>query len=217
MLIAEARWIRDRLGELPDSDFPLVNVGAHNANFRTHVQPWVQQDVFAPLQRRGVQVLHLDIVDEPGVDIVADVTTAEGRAAIAATGARTLLCSNLLEHVADPAPVLAMLLASIPPGGNLLLTGPTAYPHHPNPIDTMFRPDARDMAAQIPADFEIAERADITCRRLAYYDAMRPWGRARIAGRALLPFLRPAGWWQRVKWLNTRTAAYALLVRRPMS
>jgi hypothetical protein len=214
VLIAEAKWIGAALAALPDDAFPLAHVGCQTEEFRTVVQPWVDEFVFAPLRARGRTVVHVDIRKAPGVDLIADVTTAAGQEAIRDTGARTLLCANLLEHVPDAQHVLDDLLAIVPAGGHLLVSGPLVFPYHPDPIDTMFRPTWEEMSRRVGPDWAVVAGENIVDHRLAYYDSMRPRGRLRIAGRVALPFLRPKGWLTRVRDLATRTSCYALLVRR---
>jgi hypothetical protein len=214
MLIAEAEWIGRELAGLPDDAFPLINVGCQTEAFRTEVQPWIEEHVFGPVGRRGRAVVNVDLRDEPGVDVVADVTTTAGQDAVRAAGGSTVLCANVLEHVPDPRSVLDGLMAAVPPGGYLLLSGPRAFPYHPDPIDTMFRPSWEEAAGMLGPDFEVLQGADVQCRRMAYYYGLRPWGRLRLAARLVTPFVRPAQWRERVAWTPRHASAYVLLARR---
>lgn len=47
----------------------------------------------------------------------------------------TVLCMNVLEHVRDPARVLAEIRRVLRPGGFLLFGVPFLYPYHPDPDD----------------------------------------------------------------------------------
>jgi len=214
MLIAEAQWIGAALDSLPDEAFPLAHVGCQTEEFRTRTQPWVQEYVFTPLLRRGRAVVHVDIRDEPGVDLVADVTTERGQQLIHSRGARTVLCANLLEHVPDPKRVLDGLTAGVPEGGYLVLTGPLAFPYHPDPIDTMFRPTWQQMAELVGPEFSVLQGGEIRCRRLGYYYGLQRCGKLRLVARILLPFVKPAGWRERVRWSARHTSCYALVLRR---
>ena len=49
---------------------------------------------------------------------------------------KTILCSNLLEHVPSPSRMAERITGLVPPGGVLLVTVPNSYPYHPDPIDT---------------------------------------------------------------------------------
>ena len=106
--------------------------------------------MFAPLRRRGTAVRFADLKDRPGVDIVADLMTDDGLARLRAAGAGTVLCCNVLEHVPDAAAFASRLASLVGPAGRLVVTVPHRYPHHNDPIDTMFRPDVAALTALFP-------------------------------------------------------------------
>ena len=60
---------------------------------------------------------------------------------------RTVLCLNVFEHVTDRTALADSLVASLPPGGLLVVTVPKRYPYHADPIDTLFRPTSTELAA----------------------------------------------------------------------
>jgi hypothetical protein len=214
VLIRESEWVGKALQALPDDAFPLVNVGCQTREFREVSQPWVSENIFAPLDAANRKVLHVDIRPDVGVDLVADVTSAEGQAAIRASGARSVLCTNLLEHVPDPSAVLEHLADMVPVGGYLVVTGPLRFPYHADPIDTMYRPTAAEMADQIGPSFSVVESEDILCERGARYYSFRPGGRARLVARLLTPFIRFSEWRVTATWAFRRTSAYAVVAKR---
>ena len=58
--------------------FPLLlNLGSSSTEIREVVQPWIENQVFRPLRVRGVEVIHVDMRELPGVDVRADVTDPE--------------------------------------------------------------------------------------------------------------------------------------------
>ncbi len=124
---------------------PLLNVGSATSEFREQMQPWIDQSIFAPLRRRGVPVDHLDIQGGDGIDIHGDLTDDSFMAGLASRGYRSLLCCNLLEHLPDPAAICARLELLVSVGGYLVVTVPFRFPYHPDPIDTMFRPELVDL------------------------------------------------------------------------
>ena len=151
MLTAEARWIGKAISHLDIGKVsPLLNVGSATAEFREQVQPWIDQEIFAPLRKRDVAVDHLDIQDGEGIDLRGDLTDDSFVATLGSRGYRALLCCNLLEHVNDPAAISAKLERLVPIGGYLIVTVPNRFPYHPDPIDTMFRPDPADLAKLFP-------------------------------------------------------------------
>lgn len=171
MFPQEAAWIAATLAALPSERMaPVLDIGAADLAFRTVEQPWIEREVFAPLRRRHIPVAFADVKDGPGVDIVADLTTAEGACRLRAAGAGLVLCCNVLEHVPDAADFARRLAGLVGPGGRLVVTVPHRYPHHRDPIDTMFRPNAEELAALFPAC--ATERAAIV-RTGSYRDEFR--------------------------------------------
>jgi hypothetical protein len=151
MLTAEAHWIGQTLSQLSTEKVsPLLNVGSATAAFREQVQPWIDQEIFAPLRKRGVVVHHLDIQEGEGIDLRGDLTDDFFMAGLGSRGYRALLCCNLLEHVPEPAAICAKLEGLVPVGGYLIITVPNRFPYHPDPIDTMFRPDVAGLVRLFP-------------------------------------------------------------------
>lgn len=185
MFPREAAWIGQKLAKIPAGELsPLVDIGASSA------KPWIDELICAPLRARGVEIVHLNIVDRPGVDLVADILTDEGFAKVAALKPRMVLCCNVLEHVEDAGSFARRCVDLLTAQGRLLVTVPRAYPHHRAPIDTMFRPTPEEVAALIPE----AEMTHSALLPMGYYwDEIRrrPWILSRQILRAPFPFL---GW-----------------------
>jgi hypothetical protein len=78
MSIRESEWLGRRLASLPsDQLFPLLNVGSSTEEYRTIMQPWIDQNIFAPIRSRGGKVYHLDMKQARGVDIVGGLLDSE--------------------------------------------------------------------------------------------------------------------------------------------
>jgi len=165
VLTAEAEWLEARLAGLTRADAPLLNVGSASAAFRREVQPWIEARVFAPLSRREIAVLHQDLAPAPGVDLVGDLGDPAVCAEIARHGVRSIVCSNVLEHVVERERIAGALAALLPPGGRLFVTVPHRFPHHPDPIDTMYRPTVPELLALFPA-LRLVASAALPCGRL---------------------------------------------------
>ena len=43
---------------------------------RKAVQPWIEDEIFCPLRDRGIEIVHVDMRESPGVDIQVDLTDA---------------------------------------------------------------------------------------------------------------------------------------------
>ena len=151
MFRKEAAWIADRLKTMGAADIgPIVNIGSSTDRFRTVQQPWIDEVLFNPLSKRDVRVVHLDLKEAEGVDLIADILSEEGFSAAKAVRPRTVLLCNVLEHVHDPARVAQRAFDLVEDGGRMFVSVPRSYPHHPDPFDTMFRPTPQEVAALVP-------------------------------------------------------------------
>ena len=74
----------------------------------------------------------VDVVAGPAVTIVADIQHCP---VIPDNTYDVVVCTQVLEHVANPFLAAAELFRILKPGGRLLLTVPAAYPYHAVPRD----------------------------------------------------------------------------------
>lgn len=214
----ESEWLGQRLGGLPDDViFPLLNVGSSTLEFRTRTQPYIEQDIFGPLRIRSAQVYHLDIKSAPGVDLVGDLLDPKFLEKITQMQIRSVLMSNILEHVAHRQPICDAVMKVIPSGGYLFVSGPHRYPHHADPIDTMFRPSIEEMHAHFPGT-KIVDSAIISSGNWRQWDVAergRPLG--RTIGRLFTPFYRPSKWWELARqapYILKHISAFVLILRK---
>lgn len=198
----EAIWLSQTLAAIDANRLsPLINLGSGTREFRERERPWIRDRIMAPLIARGVRVVHCDIRDGDGIDLRADILDVRGFENARAVGAAALLCTNVLEHVPDPARFARRCMDLVAPGGLLILTVPHSYPHHRDPVDTMFRPTPEEIAALFP-DCRIVGRAIIETG--SYRDNLRkrPWIIFRQISRLPFPFL---GW---TKWKRSMMKFY---------
>jgi hypothetical protein len=213
----EARWLAAQLREIPvDALSPMLNVGSSTKRFREVKQPWIARDVFAPLVAAGCRVIHLDMTMADGVDLSGDLLDPMFQQKIAALGARSVFCSNVLEHVTDRAALARLLETIVPPAGYLIVTVPRQFPYHPDPIDTLFRPDLDALRALFPRTRLIAGEV-VDCGTI--WDTMgRSWPQllARIAWLPLF-FVRHRRWIgnvQKLRAVRSRASATCAVLQR---
>ncbi len=198
MQILESEWLGERLEALPDEDlFPLLDVGSSTLDYRTRIQPYVEQNIFAPLQRRGGRVWHADIKAAPGIDLVGDLLDPGFVVRCKELGVRSAAVFNVLHHVPDWRSLATAVERIVPSMGYIFVSGPHRFPRQLDPIDTMFRPDLEQVAALFPA-------ADVVDGAILDSGNWRQWKRAERGNRSLpralarlaTPFDRPAKWWE---------------------
>lgn len=143
----EADWLRSAIEQAGvAAASPMLHLGSSTAEFREVRRPHIHNHLFAPLQRGGFEVIHADLKSAPGVDLVGDIFDPEFVASLRSRGFRSVLLSNLLEHVSDPRTVARICEEIVGKGGLIFVSGPYDYPFHADPIDTMFRPTPRELA-----------------------------------------------------------------------
>jgi hypothetical protein len=218
MNLLESQWLAERLASIPDDAlFPLLNIGSSTLEFRTRTQPYIEKNVFAPLRARGGQVYHLDIKKTAGVDISGNLLDPTLIEKITALQINSIMISNVLEHVTSRQQICEVALEILPPGGYLFVTGPHNYPHHPDPIDTMFRPTVAEMHAHFPGT-RIVDTAIIDSgnwREWNLAERGRPLWRA--LARLLVPLYRPTQWWQLARqspYIFKHITAFALVLQK---
>jgi SAM-dependent methyltransferase len=85
------------------------------------------------LTARGVEVTSLDVEDRAGeVDLIADL---QDMPAVADASIRTVLCTQVLEHLPRPWDALAEIRRVLVPGGHLILSVPHLSVIHEAPHD----------------------------------------------------------------------------------
>ncbi|MCS7167561.1 MAG: hypothetical protein RMI91_06045 [Gemmatales bacterium] len=183
MLVEEARWFGRQLANYPMEQLsPMLNVGSQTLHFRRYVQPWIEQYVFAPLERRGVRVLHADLRPGAGVDLVGDVTEESFLAQLRTYQFRALFCANLLEHVPEPQKLAIRLVQILPASAWIFVSCPRVFPYHPDPIDNGLRPTVAQLAGLFPYTKLIAGE-EVACGALWEYvlARLRAWLQERRA------------------------------------
>ncbi len=213
----EAVWLFDRLRRV-DADLlsPVLNLGSSTREYREVEQPWIHDELIGPLSRRGVRFLHADLKDDDGVDVSGDVFDDAHFDLLKALGAKTVLCCNMLEHVLDPGGLARRCQALVPAGGRIAVTVPRSYPHHRDPIDTLFRPTPEDVTALFD-DVEVIEGAVITTGSYRDQICARPWIVFRHVFRAPFPFLGFERWkrsMRKLYWVSHPYLQTCVLLRK---
>lgn len=219
MLKNECTWISRAVFAAPeDAVFPLLNLGSCSLAYRR--QAFIWDDIERPALERGRKIVNVDLEPAEGVDIAGDILDRSLQLRLAALGCRSILCSNLLEHVEDAGAVAAAITGLLPPGGYAFVTVPYRFRHHPHPIDNGLRPTVEELAALFPR-LALVRGKTVTCGREYRVD---PWGwrqllgaLARVAVPVPLQEGRRAGAAKRLRALLGPVSATCVVLRRPGS
>lgn len=148
MRVSEAAYIGARLREIPvDQLSPILNLGSSSEAFRTQTHPHIDREIFFPLVAKGARVIHADLKEDRGVDIVGDVYDTRFQDQCRELRPRTVVCCNILEHVTDPPRFARIVSSLVPSHGYVVVSVPHSYPFHADPIDTLFRPSPSEIVS----------------------------------------------------------------------
>jgi len=170
MLIEEAKWLGEKLYNLGNEHFPMINIGSSTSVFRTQIQPHIDEYIFKRLIKQGKKVFHADIKEAEGVDLVGDVNDEKFISQVKNLQIKSVFSSNLLEHLISPQMVCRHLEDMLDSGGILMVSVPHLYPYHRDPIDTKFRPSINELCSLFPnctlLDGKIITSADTHAKAL---------------------------------------------------
>ena len=146
MFREESLWIKDAIEKLQPAAAKneVANIGSSTEYFRKTIQPHIHNNIIISLENAGWKVVNVDLKNEPGVDLAADVTKPGFATPFKDRFALTI-CTNLLEHVEDINLVVSNLVDITKPGGYILMTVPYKYKIHLDPIDNGFRPTPNEI------------------------------------------------------------------------
>jgi hypothetical protein len=192
MLIREAKWFATRMAALPDDAlFPMLNLGSQTGEFRKTEQPWLERYIFEPLERRG-EVVHTDLQTGEGIELSGDLSDPAFRERLRSLRFQSIVCSNLLEHVANRDEFVRYITPILPVGGLLFVSVPNRFPYHPDPIDTLYRPTPAELAALFPGT-EIVDKAIVNCGTYTrYLVSSFCWSPLRMLGKFVPRRMKPA-------------------------
>jgi hypothetical protein len=155
MRTSEAAFIGAQLQDIPvDQLTPVLNLGSSNARFRKQTHPHVDREIFFPLEARGAHVIHADLKQDEGIDIVGDVYDPAFQAQCRRLQPQMVLCCNILEHVRNAAGFADIVSGLVPANGYLVVSVPHSYPFHADPIDTLFRPAPSEVVSLFGSAFD---------------------------------------------------------------
>lgn len=220
MQVLESQWLGRQLARVPDEElFPLLDIGSSTLEYRTQQQPYIQENLYAPLEKRAGRIWSADIKAAPGVDFTGDLLDPRFEAQLAALQVPSALVLNILQHVLDPPAFCRAVQRIVRPGGIVFLSGPHRFPRHFDPIDNRFRPDVLDVLALFPGA-TLVDSAIIDAGNWRQWNPAERGGRglSRTLARACLPFYRPSKWLEvavQIPYVIKHIKTWAVVLRLP--
>lgn len=213
MLEAEARWFSQEIKKIGYQEIcPMCNIGSSTGPFMTEQQPWIHDYIFGPLRTTQYIVKHVDIKPGPGIDIVGDLSDHRFLEELSCHNFKSIFFLNVLEHLVEREIVCESLLSLIPVGGYIFVSCPRHYPYHPDPIDTMFRPDVNELAALFKGtrlmSGEIVRGGNLITNEQSITK------RILIVARMMVPFYRPGNWLRNWHYLFQPYSATCVVLQK---
>lgn len=218
MLKNESKWLSNNIYSLNSTDvFPILNIGSSTKKFREQTQPWIDANLFYYAREKNYPVIHMDIKKDVGVDIAGNLSDETFFKELQKLDIKSILCANLLEHVPNPKEMCNLISSLIPKGGYLFVTVPHEYPYHPDPLDTLFRPNVAELEAMFP-NLKLLNGEVVYD---ATYNGGLSWPRPLFVLffliRIMLPFYQPKKWChslKKVPWLFKKTSVTCLVLQK---
>ena len=135
MLFEESKWIGNEIIKICKPGSSVLNIGSSNLKHRVTIQPHMEKHIFKPLSEKEINVIHTDIQNDEGVDIVGDLTNQDFISILKKKKYDLILCSNVLEHLTDKKLVIDAISQILPKNGFAIITVPFNYPYHLNRIN----------------------------------------------------------------------------------
>ncbi len=203
MFVEESVWISNSLQKLEVKNItPLLNIGSSTAHFREVEQAFINDNIFKRIIAKGVKVVHTDLQEDQGVDLVGDLVDTKFINTLKELKFNSIICSNLFEHLEEATriKICKVLNEILEKNGYLVLTVPHTYPYHEDPIDTWYRPNLKELAYCFPT-FEIIEQS-IVESNLSYFDELkiRPKNLVISILKIFMPFYKYKQWLNDVKY-----------------
>lgn len=207
MLIEESIWISKKIKEiLPEEPFPVLNVGSSTLKYRTVTQSFIQKNIFSLFDDEKNQVIHLDMKEDEGIDMVGDLYNEEFRNTIKNLKPKLILCNNILMYLnAKTRTELAKILYEIlDKDGYLIITNSHVFPPAHDPVESYYRASPKKMHNELFDSFNVLD-SQIVQTHFSFYDYLKSKPKVVLVKiiRFFLPFYKSKEWWFMLKYYCT--------------
>ncbi len=172
MFVEESVWIKEALEKIEDIDgVNAIDIGSADLFTRTRLQPHIQQNLYAPLEKRKIKIFSTDKRNEPGVDYCINLCQDELLVNTIKTKFGLIIAANVLEHLYNRENAIKNILSLLDlQTGYLLITVPNNYFRH-DEDDTMYRPTPDSLLTFIEkyASFTVIKKDLLRINQASYY------------------------------------------------
>ena len=162
MLYEESLWFKNTIQKHAQQGALVLNIGSSTKEFIEITQPYIKANLFDEFAKKNCIVKNIDIKQADGVDFVGDVTDPSFINQLKQQNASFIICSNLLEHLAERTAFCEALVKIMNSDTKLIISVPYHFPYHEDPIDTMYRPDLNELQLAFPS-LKLVEGQIVDC------------------------------------------------------
>lgn len=162
MLYEESLWFKNTIQKYAQPNSLVLNIGSSTKEFIEVTQPYIKANLFDEFAKKNCLVKNIDIKQAEGVDLVGDVTDPAFIEKLKQLNASFIICSNLLEHLTERTAFCEALVKILNADTKLIISVPYNFPYHEDPIDTMYRPDLKELQQAFP-NLKLVEGKIVDC------------------------------------------------------
>ena len=222
MLVEESIWIAEKIKEiLPEEPFPVLNIGSSTLVYRTKKQPFIQNNIFNLFSDEKKQVIHLDMKEDEGIDLVGDLSDENFRRLVKNLKPKLILCNNILMYLnKNTRKELSKILFEIlDENGYLIITNSLVFPPSPDPVEAYHRATPEKMYKSLFANFYLIDQ-NIAKTEYSFYKFLKSKPKLILIKllRFFMPWYKSKEWWFMMKYylsgIKKNYSATCLLLKK---
>lgn len=212
MLYEESLWFKKIIHQYAQPNSLVLNIGSSTKEFIEITQPYIKTNLFDEFAKKNCVVKNIDIKQAEGVDLVGDVTEPVFIEKLKNLNASFIICSNLLEHLTERTAFCEALVKIMNADTKLIVSVPYSFPYHEDPIDTMYRPNLKDLQIAFPTLKQI-EGEIVDCGSYLNFSnknnttLSKHYNFLKISGAAILAFFISKAKFEKLSWIFKRISA----------
>ena len=222
MLVEESIWIAEKIKEiLPEEPFPVLKIGSSTLVYRTKKQPFIQNNIFNLFSDEKKQVIHLDMKEDEGIDLVGDLSDENFRRLVKNLKPKLILCNNILMYLnKNTRKELSKILFEIlDENGYLIITNSLVFPPAPETVEAYYRENPEKMYKSLFANFYLIDQ-NIAKTEYSFYKFLKSKPKLILIKllRFFMPWYKSKEWWFMMKYylsgIKKNYSATCLLLKK---
>lgn len=209
MLYEESLWFKKIIQKYAQPGALVLNIGSSTKEFIEITQPYIKANLFDEFAKKNCVVKNIDLKHAEGVDYVGDVTDPVFVSKLKNLNASFIICSNLLEHLTERTAFCDALVKIMNSNTKLIVSVPFSFPYHEDPIDTMYRPNLKDLQNAFP-NLEQIEGEIVDCGSFLNFSSTnnsffeKYFNFIKISAAAILAFFISRKKFEKLSWIFKR-------------